>query len=557
MQVKRNALAGSGSSAEPRIVAALTTTAARAACCFVVRNVPLTTADGAHSAALHVIRSVEPYDIPTVAWIAAVTATLSAVGVNVRHPPQERVRVSFKDATAAPSAKRGATSPRKETDLPVNRTEFLKTGLGTAAGLGLAGAGWDWARAAETPIGNYPAGTEGSSVFVGLLCDLTGSYSADGEDLRKGYLLALDDLNNGTGVMAKIASLAGKKGLLGKKVEYKVADTETKPDPAVQHATEFITQNKAIMFCGGVSSAEVIAMAKLGQQQKVIYMTGASGSNDTTGKDCQRYCFRSQLDAYMVAASLGPHLVKAYGKNRKAIYLTPDYSYGHSLANSMKAETEKLGWKTVADVVAPFPTSDYSSYLTNIANSDADVFINIEFGNDGIASTKQAAQFGIMKKMQLVIPNISTYLPDGLGPEIMQGVYGTQDWYWRLQDRYPLSKIFVQDFVGRWKIRPRWTAHIAYAQTAIWADAVTRAGTFNPVNVIKTLEEGKPTNLMLGPVHYRAGDHQQVRPCPVLLGKKPSAMEGKDDFFDVVDVVPGERVMQPLEDTSCKLPAYS
>jgi branched-chain amino acid transport system substrate-binding protein len=70
-----------------------------------------------------------------------------------------------------------------------------------------------------TPIGTFPAGVGASSVFVGLCCPLTGSYGADGEDLRRGYLLALNDLNNGTGVMAQIPSLRGKKGLLGKKIE--------------------------------------------------------------------------------------------------------------------------------------------------------------------------------------------------------------------------------------------------------------------------------------------------------------------------------------------------
>ena len=398
----------------------------------------------------------------------------------------------------------------------------------------------------------------GSSAFVGLLCPTTGSYSADGEDERKGYVLAIEDLNNGTGVMGHIPSLRGKKGLLGKTITYKQADTETKPDPAVQRATEFITQNKAVMITGGVSSAVDIALEKLAQQQKVLYMVGASGSNDTTGKDCQRYGFRSQLDAYMVAKCLDPYLVKAYGKNRKCIFLTPDYSYGHSLTNSMRADLEKLGWQTVADVVAPFPTSDYSSYLTNIANSDADVFINIEFGNDGITSTKQAIQFGIMKKMKLVIPNISTYLPDGLGPDIMQGVYGTQDWYYSLADRYPLSKVFLESFQKRFPgVIPRWTAHIGYAQTAIWADAVARAKTFSPVPVIKTLEEGKPIELMLGKVHYRAQDHQQVRPCPVLIGKSSAMMRNKDDFFNVVAVVPGEQTMQPLDETGCHMPPYT
>ena len=448
---------------------------------------------------------------------------------------------------------------RRRLSLGVKRTDFLKTALGASAGLSVAATATPWSSAAaDEAIGNYPAGTSGPEVFVGLLCPTTGSYSADGEDERKGYILAMEDLNAGTGVMGKIPSLAGKKGLLGKKVTYKIADTETKPDTAVQRATEFITQNKAIMIQGGVSSAEDIAMQKLAQQQKVLYMVGASGSNDTTGKDCQRYGFRSQLDAYMVAKALDPYLVKAYGPKKKMIFLTPDYSYGHSLTNSMRADLEKLGWTTVADVVAPFPTSDYSSYLTNISNSDADVFINIEFGNDGISSTKQAVQFGITKKMKLVIPNISTYLPDGLGPEIMQGVYGTQDWYYTFADRFPLSKVFLESFQKRFPgVIPRWTAHIAYAQTAIWADAVTRAKSFNPVTVIKTLEEGKPIELMLGKVFYRGADHQQVRPCPVVRGKAASAMKNKDDFFDVVALVPGEQCMQPLDETNCHMPPYT
>jgi branched-chain amino acid transport system substrate-binding protein len=427
--------------------------------------------------------------------------------------------------------------------MSLNRDRFLRTTAGAVAGLAAGAAELQPASAAD-------------SVFLGLCCPLTGSYGADGEDLRKGYLLAIRDLNENTGVMAQIPSLRGKKGVLGKHLEYKVADTETNPNTAVQHATEFITQNKAIMVTGGVASSEVIAMAKVAQQQKVLFMTGASGSNDTTGVDCQRYSFRSQCDAYMVAKAIAPILGKALGTKRKAVYLTPDYSYGHSLTGSMREFTEKLGWTTVADVVAPFPSpGDFSSYLTNIANSGADTFVNIEFGNDGVASTKQAAQFGILPKMKLVVPNVSTYFPDGVGAELMAGVYGTQEWYFSLADRYPLSKRFLDDFEKMYPgVVPRWTAHIAYTQLAIWADAVTRAKTFNAPAVIATLEAGKPLTLMLGPVHYRAGDHQLVRPVPVVIGKPAAQMKNKADFFEVVEIVPGDDVMQPLATTSCTMP---
>ncbi len=440
--------------------------------------------------------------------------------------------------------------------MSLSRDRFLRTSAGAAAGLGAgAGAFRVGLAADEGTLGTYPAGTSGDSVFVGLCCPLTGSYGADGEDLRRGYILAFDDLNKGTGLIGSIPSLRGKRGLLGKKVTYKIADTETNPNTAVQHATEFIGQNKAIMISGGVASSEVIAMAKAAQQQKVLFMTGASGSNDTTGVDCQRYMFRSQCDAYMVAKAIAPILAKNLGANRKVVYLTPDYSYGHSLTGSMRAFTEKLGWKTVADVVAPFPSSDYSSYLTNVANSGADTFVNIEFGNDGVASTKQAAQFGILEKMKLVVPNISTYFPDGVGAQIMGGVYGTQEWYFSLTDRYPHSKTFFDSFRKMYPdIIPRWTAHIAYTQIALWADAVTRAKSFYPPKVIGALEAGYPVDLALGPVHYRAGDHQLVRPVPVVIGKKASAMKNRDDFFQVVEVTPGNDVMAPLGETNCKLP---
>jgi branched-chain amino acid transport system substrate-binding protein len=442
--------------------------------------------------------------------------------------------------------------------MSLNRQSFLASSLGAAGALATGGIGLPLAAEAQATIGNFPAGAQGSSIFVGLCCPLTGSYSADGEDQRKGYELAIEDLNNNTGVMAKIPSLRGKKGLLGKHITYKVADTETNANTATQRANEFIAKNKAIMFAGGVSTAETIAMQGVGQQQKVLFMDGASGSNDTTGKDCQRYGFRSQCDAYMVAKAMAPILAGKLGKNRRAIMLVPNYSYGLTLASSMREFCQKEGWTVLPDVVAPFPSpGDFSSYLTNIANSNADTFINIEFGNDGIASTKQAAQFGILKKMQLVVPNISTYLADGVGADIMNGVYGTLEWYWRLQDHFPLSKDFIAAFDRKYSTRPRWTAHISYAQLAIWADAVTRTNSFNPVDIIKYLEAGHPIELMLGKVHYRAEDHQQVRPVPVVLGKPKSKMQAGDDFFDIVAIVPGESVMQPLDTTNCKLPGYT
>jgi ABC-type branched-subunit amino acid transport system substrate-binding protein len=410
---------------------------------------------------------------------------------------------------------------------------------------------------AEDTIGNFPAGVQGDSVFVGVSVPLTGAYSSDGADMLKGYQLAIEHLNTGGGLVPKISTLSGK-GVLGKRVDYKSGDTQTQPDPAVQLQTAFITQNKAIMITGCVSSAEAIALEKLAQRYKVINMVGCSGANETTGKDCQRYGFRSQPSAYMAAKALTPVIGKEIGRNKKAVYLVPDYAYGHSVHQSTSQFTkEQLGWTDIGQQVCPVGTADYSSYLLNILNSGADIFVNVAFGNDSVASCKQAKQFAILDKMKMVVPNISPFQAQELGADMMQGVYGTLDFWWTLSEQNALAKIFVDAFDAKYKYKPSWPAHIAYSQMMCWADAVERAKSFNPVQVIKALEAGHKMQLPLGEVYYRAGDHQQVRPVPVVVGKKPSEMRNKDDFFQVVGLTPGEEVVPPLDKTGCKLGDYT
>jgi branched-chain amino acid transport system substrate-binding protein len=75
------------------------------------------------------------------------------------------------------------------------------------------------------PLGTYPAGSSGPSVFVGISVPRTGTYAAAGEDLIKGYELAIEHLNAGNPLMQKISANI-KKGVLGKEVKYGIADSE-------------------------------------------------------------------------------------------------------------------------------------------------------------------------------------------------------------------------------------------------------------------------------------------------------------------------------------------
>jgi ABC-type branched-subunit amino acid transport system substrate-binding protein len=438
------------------------------------------------------------------------------------------------------------------------RRDFIRTSLAVAGGLalppGLAGRAL---AADQKAIGTYPAGASGSSVFIGIAVPRTGTYAVQGEDELKGYQLAVEHINAGHPLIREISPKT-KKGVLGKEVKYGVADSAAKPNNAVQAEQRFITEDKAILMTGSTSSAVAVALNKLAQREKVLYVAGISGSNDTTGKDCVRYGFRQCFYGQTAAAAIGPIVVKTFGEKKKAAYLTPDYTYGHTVTKSMSDYLNgKAGWTTVTDQVAPLGAPDYSSYLLNVANSGADVLLNVNWGHDAVLSTQQAQKFGIFEKMKLVIPYQTPFLAREVGGNLLAGVYAATDFWWTLEDKYPLAKMFVQEFEKKYGYKPEWGAENAYMEFALWADAVENAGTFYPPDVIKSYEAGRKLQSMVGEVYFRKEDHQLVRPVVIVRGKKASEMKNKEDFWEVVEIVPGLPLMQAPDAFGCNLGDYT
>jgi ABC-type branched-subunit amino acid transport system substrate-binding protein len=438
------------------------------------------------------------------------------------------------------------------------RRQFIRNGLGVAGALALPAGFASHALAADQPpIGTWPAGASGSSVFIGISVPRTGTYAVQGEDELKGYQLAIEHINAGHPLIKQISPKT-TKGVLGKELKYGVADSVAKPNDAVQAQQRFITENKAIMITGGTSSAVAVALNKLAQREKVLFVCGISGSNDTTGKDCVRYGVRQNFYGETAANAIGPALLKAYGKNKKAAFMTPDYTYGHTVTKSVNEYlTKNGGWQMVTNQVSPLGAPDFSSYLTNIANSGAEFLINVNWGHDAVLSTQQAKQFGLLPKMKLVIPYQIPFLAREVGAEITEGVYAATDFWWTLEDKYPLAKMFVDEFQKKYGYKPEWGAENAYMEFALWAEAVENAGTFYPPDVIKSYESPRKLNSMVGEVQWRAADHQLIRPVVIVKGKAPKDMKNKEDFWEVVEVVPGAGLMQKPDAFGCNLGSYT
>ena len=81
---------------------------------------------------------------------------------------------------------------------------------------------------------------------------------------------------------------------------------------------------------------------------------------------------------------------------------------------------------------------------------------------------------------------------------------------WRTSIRWPSSSSTA--FEKKYSYKPEWGANAGYLQVAMWADAVERAKTFYPPDVIKAYEAGQKMQSTVGEVYFRGADHQLVRP---------------------------------------------
>ncbi|HHH88954.1 MAG TPA: ABC transporter substrate-binding protein [Aliiroseovarius sp.] len=419
------------------------------------------------------------------------------------------------------------------------RRGLLKTGAMAGAGLAMptifTGTAWGFT--------NEPTG---GTVTLGFNVPQTGPYSEEGLDELRAQQLAVEHLN-GIGDGGALNTFSSKAldgtGILGKKVEYVTGDTQTKSDAARASAKSMIEKDKVVMINGGSSSGVAIAVQGLCQEAGIIFMAGLTHSNDTTGKDRKANGFRHFFNAYMSGAALAPVLKNAYGSDRRAYHLTADYTWGWTQEESIRQATEAIGWETVKTVKTPVGAGDFSSYIAPVLNSGADVLVLNHYGGDMINSLTQAVQFGLRDKMvngkqfEIVVPLYSELMAAGAGENI-KGVYGSMNWNWQLQDAG--TQAFVKSFGEKYGRPPSNSAQTCYAQVMLYADAVTRAGSFNPCAVAEALEGFEFDGLGNGPTLYRAEDHQCFKDVLVMKGAENPT--NQYDTLEIVEITPRAQV---------------
>jgi len=384
-------------------------------------------------------------------------------------------------------------------------------------------------------FGTAPAQAQisGDVIRIGFITDLSGLYA---------------DIDGPAGAEAIRMAIADAGGnVAGKKVEVLVADHQNKPDVAAAKAREWFDTQGVDMLVGGTNSGTNLAMAKVAQEKKRLFISVGAASSALTNEQCSPYTVHYAYDTTALAKGTGNAVVKAGGKTW--FFLTADYAFGTQLQNDTTEVVKAAGGTVVGSVRHPLSASDFSSFLLQAQQSKAQILGLANAGGDTINSIKAANEFGITKTMKLA--GLLMFINDvhSLGLKATQGMYLTDSWYW---NRDAETRAWSRKFFEKFKRMPSSLQAADYSATLQYLAAVKATNSDDSDKVLAQMKKTK-----INDVYTKSGwirdDGSMIHDMYLMQVKTPDKSTEPWDYYNVVQTFKGDTAWTTKSESKCSL----
>ena len=333
------------------------------------------------------------------------------------------------------------------------------------------------------------------SIKIGVPTSLSGTYAGLGNEAKRAVEFAATEAN-------------AKGGIMGRKIEVKVLDTETKPELARKQAEKLALDGYKILT-GTIASGEGLAMAPMLQRWDALYVVTVNKADALTGEACVQRVFRVNRPDNADAAVVKPWL--ATRKEKKWAIVAADIAWGRNSGQSFNAAAKANGREVVAEHYPAFGANDFAPYIQQVKDSGAEGLWVALAGRDAITFAQQAKQFGLFDKV--FTAGVSFATTDGtiktLGATA-KGLWGIINYTSTLDN--PANTAFV----AAWKKAyngddPTNFEGETYVGMQMILQAIAKAKSDKPADLVKAMEGGT-FDTINGRLTMRAEDHQLVAP---------------------------------------------
>lgn len=312
---------------------------------------------------------------------------------------------------------------------------------------------------------------------------------------RNGWQLALEEINNAGGVM-------------GKKIEVISRDDAGKPGTAVTVAEELVRKDKVALLMGTFLSNVGLAVTDFAKRNKVLFVAAEPLSDAVTWAKGNRYTFRLRPSTYMQAAMLAEEAAKNPAKRWATI--APNYAYGKDAVASFKKalKAKRPDVEFVAEQWPALFKINAGAEIQALVDAKPEAIYNVTFASDVAKFVREGNLRGFFKGKLIV--SLLTGEPEYLDPlkgEAPEGWLVTgYPWY---DIKTPVHQKFVAAYQKKFNDYPRTGSIVGYNVMMTVYHLLKKAGTTDTEKMVNAME-GLSFNSIVGPITYRAIDHQST-----------------------------------------------
>jgi len=261
-------------------------------------------------------------------------------------------------------------------------------------------------------IGVGPLTAEEKPIYIGILAPITGTQAVMSEDLITGSRLAQEEIN-----------AAG--GVLGRRLELIIEDTETRPAPGMDAARKLVGVDRVPVISGGFSSGVALPIAKYLQEGGIVGVFQPPTS--PLFREVGSYIFLTNvLDNYK-GKVIAEFAVEDSGKKKFGL-MFPNNAFGIMLMKETIKNLERLEAEIVSEVVYELNKVDYKAELQRLFAKDPEVVIGTWYAKEGLVTVKQAYEMGLLNvdKVPWYCPEITSSFAAAMKdiPEVLEGIKG-------------------------------------------------------------------------------------------------------------------------------------
>lgn len=298
-------------------------------------------------------------------------------------------------------------------------------------------------------------------VRIGIHGPFSGTVAYSGDLMKKGFLLAVQEINQAGGI-----KIAGRMI----KIKTFVEDDRATPAEGVTVTEKLISRDQVHAIVGPFNSSVGLAVAELSDRYKVVRLVPiAVADNITTGHP---WVFRNDPNQTMQTVQNAEWVMKQK-KWRKFALLLENSDYGRGGGETWAKVVKGKGGEVIATEYFNLGDTDFTTQLTKIKAKDPDGILLIGLITEGAQTLRQARQLG-MKQQFFGFGGFASDKFIELAGGAAEGFINNS--YWEPNPKIPKSITFKENFEKFSKMEAEMFSAADYDAVYILKEAFEKAG---------------------------------------------------------------------------------